>query len=275
MATAAPANQMPLFYKQLEPLSSNVHPAFKVKPSDKAPFLATANAIPLTIDEFVVAQRHFPIVFTNDENPVPLALMGLNEGVNVFVDDEGKLLNNEVYVPAYIRRYPFMLARVQQDSQDLTLCFDRTADVVGEFEDGQALFDDKEPSETTKAIMKLCEDFEVAVQRTGAFVQELKEADLLIDGEISIQLSDGRPPFIYRGFKMVAEDKLRDLRGDALRKMNQNGMLPLIMAHLFSLSHARDIFNKQAQQKKGVDLDATAPAATAEDTAKGKGKKAN
>jgi len=275
MATAAPANQMPLFYNQLEPLSSNIHPNFKVKPTDKAPFLAKANAIPITIDEFVLAQRYYPIVFTNDENPVPLALMGLNEGVNVFVDDEGKLLNNEVYVPAYIRRYPFMLARVQQGSQDLTLCFDRTADVVGEFDDGQALFDGQEPSETTKNIMKLCEDFEMSVQRTGAFVKELIDAELLIDGEISIQLSDGRPPFIYRGFKMVAEDKLRDLRGDTLRKMNQNGMLPLIMAHMFSLSHARDLFNRQAMQQKGPDLAATAPAQAEAETGKGKGKKAD
>ncbi|WP_106638912.1 SapC family protein [Allosphingosinicella vermicomposti] len=274
MASAAPATQMPLFYKQLEPLSSNVHPDFKVRPSDKAPFLAGANAIPITIDEFVIAQRYFPIVFTNDENPVPLALMGLNEGVNVFVDDEGKLLNNEVYVPAYIRRYPFMLARVQQGAQDLTLCFDSTADVVGKFDEGQALFDGAEPSETTKNIMKLCEDFEMSVQRTAAFVNELKEADLLIDGEISIQLSDGRPPFIYRGFKMVAEDKLRELRGDTLRKMNQNGILPLVMAHMFSLSHARDIFNKQAMQKKGPDLEATKPAAAEAVEAPKKGKKA-
>jgi hypothetical protein len=274
MATAAPANQMPLFYNQLEPLSSNVHPAFKVRPSDKAPFLAKANAIPLTIDEFIMAQRHYPIVFTNDENPVPLALMGLNEGVNVFVDEDGKLLSNDVYVPAYIRRYPFMLARVQQGAQDLTLCFDRTADVVGEFEDGQALFEDNQPSETTKNIMKLCEDFEMSVQRTGAFVNELKEADLLIDGEISIQLSDGRPPFIYRGFKMIAEEKLRELRGDTLRKMNQNGMLALIMAHMFSLSHARDLFNRQAQQNKVPNLNAAAPAAQEEAAApKGKGKK--
>ena len=31
-----------------------------------------------------------------------------------------------------------------------------------------------------------------------------------------------------------------DLRGDELRKMNQNGMLALIYAHLFSLSQIRE-----------------------------------
>ena len=53
--------------------------------------------------------------------------------------------------------------------------------------------------------------------------------DLLIDGEVTIQ-PDGAPqPFLYRGFRMVDEEKLRDLNGDQLRKINQNGILPLII----------------------------------------------
>jgi hypothetical protein len=49
---------------------------------------------------------------------------------------------------------------------------------------------------------------------------------------------------------MVDEEKVRNLRGDELRKMNQSGLLPLIYAHLFSLSQARDIFARQMQQGK-------------------------
>ena len=49
---------------------------------------------------------------------------------------------------------------------------------------------------------------------------------------------------------MIDEEKLRELRGDELRKMNQNGMLPLIYAHLFSLSQMRDMFGRQMQQGK-------------------------
>ena len=72
-----------------------------------------------------------------------------------------------------------------------------------------------------------------------------------MDGEVAIQPEGAEQPFIYRGFQMVDEEKLRDLRGDELRKMNQNGMLPLIFAHLFSLSLIRDIFARQVQQGKG------------------------
>jgi hypothetical protein len=69
--------------------------------------------------------------------------------------------------------------------------------------------------------------------------------DLLIDGEVTVQPEGAPQPFVYRGFRMVAEEKLREMNGDQLRKINQNGILPLIIAHLFSLSSIRDIFSRQ------------------------------
>src|SRR3546814_20344948 len=86
--------------------------------------------------------------------------MGFNEGINVFVDESGKLLVDNAYVPAYVRRYPFMLARLRQDSDELSLCFDRESGLVGEFDEGNAPFEDGKPSETTNAILKFCEAFE-------------------------------------------------------------------------------------------------------------------
>jgi hypothetical protein len=209
--------------------------------------------VPITIDEFVAVQRHFPIVFSVGENTVPLALMGLNEGVNVFVDSDGKP-SGDIYLPAYVRRYPFMLARLQPEAQELSLCFDPTSGLIGDFEDGEPLFDDGKPSETTTNILKFCEEFELSAQRTVAFMKELKDADLLMDGEVSIQPAGIDQPFIYRGFQMVNEEKLRALEGDELKRMNQNGMLPLILAHLFSVSLVRDIFAKQMQQGKGPQV---------------------
>ena len=248
MASQPPAN-LPLFYKDLVPLSSSAHTGYRVRSSDVAPFLATAHAIPITVDEFITAQRYYPIVFSVGENPVPLALMGLNEGVNVFVDDEGKLLG-QTYVPAYVRRYPFLLAKLQPQAEELSLCFDPTSGLIGEFEDGNALFEDQQPNDNLKSVLKFCEEFEIAAQRTNAFVKEIQEAELLIDGEVTIQPSDSEQPFIYRGFQMVSDEKLRDLHGDKLRKLNQNGALPLVIAHLFSLPQIREVFGRQLQQGK-------------------------
>jgi hypothetical protein len=247
---SAPQSQLPLFYNALEPLSSETHVDFKMRQLTQAKFLVGQHAIPITVDEFPLVQRHLPIVFTEGDDSVPLGLMGLNEGVNVFVDADGLLTENQMYVPAYIRRYPFLLARLRPEADELSLCFDPTAEGIGADLDGQPLFENGQPSEVTKGIMQFNESFEQAGARTAQFMRDLKEMDLLMDGEVTITPEGAPQPSIYRGFKMVNEEKLRDLRGDQLRKMMQNGMLTLIMAHLFSLDLMREIYGRQAAQGK-------------------------
>lgn len=244
MASAPKATNLPVMFKDLIPVSTATHKDWKARDVDSAPWLIGEHAFPLAVDEFPQAQRHFPIVFSAGDDPVPLALMGLNEGVNMFVGEDGKL-TTPVYVPAYIRRYPFMLAKLRQDTDELSLCFDPTANVIGEFEDGRPLFESDEPTDVVKNILSFCEQWEQSWQRTNAFMQELKEHKLLIDGEVSIQAEGSENPFIYRGFQMVSEEKLRELRGDTLRKMNSSGLLALVYAHLFSLGLMSELFSKQ------------------------------
>jgi hypothetical protein len=246
MASAPPPN-LPLFYNDLMPLNSNDHGTYHTRAIELAPWLAKQHAVPLTVDEFVQAQRQLPIVFTSGDNPLPIALMGLNEGVNTYVDATGKV-TDPVYIAAYVRRYPFMLARMRPDTEELTLCFDPTSDAVGAFEDGEPLFNGKDPAQATKTILEFCEQFEQAGQRTQAFINELKEHDLLMDGEVAIQQPGHDQPFIYRGFQMVNHEKLKEMRGDQLRKWNENGLLQLIHAHMFSLEQMRMIFARQVEQ---------------------------
>ena len=250
MATAAPNQNLPLFYSSLEPLNATQHGKMKIRQVEKSPTIAQTHAIPVTVDEFGLAQRHYPIVFSIGDNPIPIALMGLNEGVNVFLDADGRAVDPAIYIPAYIRRYPFLLARLNQDTDELSLCFDPSSGAIGEFDTGEALFDGDQPSDATKAILEFCEQFETAGQRTSAFMEDLKKSGLLMDGEVAIQPEGYEQPFIYRGFQMVDEEKLRELRGDELRKMNQNGMLPLVYAHLFSLTQMREVFSRQLAQGK-------------------------
>ncbi len=250
MASQAPQNaNLPLLFKELIPLSSIDHADWKVAEMSDVKFLADQHAIPVTVDEFAMVQRHFPIIFSAGDNPVPLALMGLNEGVNTFVDADGKITDS-VYLPAYVRRYPFLLAKLRPDAEELSLCFDPTSTVIGKFESGEALFEGGQPTAAITRILGFCEEFEQSGIKTGQFMAELAEHKLLMEGEVSIQTETDSPPFIYRGFQMVDEQKLRDLRGDVVRKMMQSGMLPLVHAHLFSLQLMRDIFGRQMTQGK-------------------------
>lgn len=248
MASQAPQG-LPLFYKDLVPLSQQEHAGWRYVPLQTADFLKNEHAVPLTIDEFAVAQRFYPIIFSSGDNPVPLALMGLNEGVNTFVGDDGKI-TDDVYVPAYVRRYPYLLARLREDTDELSLCIDPTSGGIAKVDEGDEIFNGQEISDYTKTLLQFLEGFEQAGQRTSAFMQELKDADLLMEGEVTIQQNEGGEPMIYRGFQMVNEEKLRGLRGDVVRKMVQSGLLPLVFAHLFSLQVMREIFARQVAQGK-------------------------
>ena len=245
MASAPQAQNLPLLYNDLMPLNAEQHSKYTLRNYDAAPHIVGVHVVPLTLDEFAQCQRFLPIVFSSGPNPVPLALMGLNEGVNTLVDEEGKLRREDGYVPAYIRRYPWMLVRINPQSDELSLCFDPTCEFIGEYEDGRPLIENGEASDLTKDLLNFCQQFEEAAMRTGQFVKELQEADLLMEGELSIQIPDSDQPFVYRGFQMVNEEKLRELRGDQLRKFNQSGALPLLHAHLFSLQGMRELFFNQ------------------------------
>ncbi|MBO9574974.1 MAG: SapC family protein [Sphingobium sp.] len=258
---SAPRPELPFLYKDLVPLNAEQHRNYRLRMVETAPYLHTEHVVPLTVDEFASCQRFLPIVFSAGENPVPLALMGLNEGVNTMVDAEGKLRRSDGYVPAYIRRYPWMLARLNPASEELSLCFDPTVDNIGEFEDGERLInDDGTPTDVTKEVLSFAEQFEQAARRTSQFMTDLIELELLMDGECNIQWQNNPNPFVYRGFQMINEDKLRELRGDQLRKLNQNGMLPLLHAHLFSLQGMREIFGKQQEFGLGPLIPEVQPA---------------
>jgi hypothetical protein len=246
---SAPQSQLPLFYNDLLPLNSRDHADWKAGTLESAAYLAATHAIPLTSDEFVDAQRDFPIVFTAGENPLPIALFGLNEGVNTFVGDDNKIME-AIYLPAYARRYPFILAKLRPDTDEMSLCFDPSTGLIAKQDEGLPLFDaEGQPTEYTQGVLEFCRRFEEAGQRTKMFMEELTKLDILMDGEIAITRNDmPDKPFVYRGFRMVDENKLRELPADTVNALAQNGMLVLIYAHLFSLNLMRTIFERQLVQ---------------------------
>ena len=170
---STPANTaqqtLPLFYGALAPLSSSLHPSHGLKPRENLAFTRKTHAIPVTVDEFALVQRHYPIVFGLGDNPAPLALVGLQEGQNLYLGADDQWEPGQ-YIPAFVRRYPFMLARLSPTSEDLSLCFDETSEQVVA-DQGERLFNGTDPSDTTKGILQFCEQFEQAVMRTRNFIE--------------------------------------------------------------------------------------------------------
>src|SRR4051812_2809495 len=129
MTTNAPAiTGSVLFYSQPEPLSPETHGKAGVKSMDGPfGFAKVGHAIPLTVGEFPPAALTGPIIFVGDEK-MPIAVMGLSAVENMFLRPDG-LFEAGCYVPAYIRRYPFVFAN-DDKAQQMVLCVDMAAEFV-------------------------------------------------------------------------------------------------------------------------------------------------
>ena len=226
-----------LFYSRPEPLAPELHSKLGVKRMDGPfKFAAKGHAVPLTVGEFQLAAVTGPIIFVGDEK-LPLAVMGLNSGENMFVREDGSF-EPGIYVPAYIRRYPFVFADDQVQKQ-MVLCIDRDAEFIVEGGDMPFFEANGEPSEYTKNCIEFCNNFEVERQRTMGFVQILKDLDLFEMKTATFTPANpdgtaGEPQKIAEYFG-VSEEKLNALPAAKFVELRDNGALGQIYAHIVSL----------------------------------------
>jgi hypothetical protein len=200
-------------------------------------FAAGGHVVPLTVAEFGLACLSYPIIFAG-ENRQPLAVMGLNAGQNLFIKDDG-IFEMGAYVPAYIRRYPFVLAN-DEAQQRMIVCIERPAQIFTEENKEMPLFgEDGEPSEYTKNAIKFCEDFETERRRTEAFVALMTELDLFETKRavFTPNLPDGSQgqPQVLAEYYGVSDEKLRALPVEKFIELRDSGALEKIYNHLSSL----------------------------------------
>jgi hypothetical protein len=226
-----------LFYSRPEPLNAEAHGRLGLRRVD-GPFLfaARSQVTPLTVAEFPAAAVCFPIIFAG-ENYQPLVVMGINADANMFILANGRF-EPGTYIPAYIRRYPFVLANDTTTDQ-LVVCIDRDAPMLGELPD-LAFFDAAgQPTEYTRNCINFCNDFEIEVRRTESFVNLLRDNDLFETrkAQFTPPNPDGTPGAAQTvaEYYAVSETKLKALPPATLTEFAQNGALGQIYAHLTSL----------------------------------------
>ncbi|WP_293901474.1 SapC family protein [Phenylobacterium sp.] len=227
-----------LFYSKPEPLAKELHSKLGVKRMDGPfGFAKVGHAIPLTVGEFPLSAVTGPIIFVGDEK-LPIAVMGLNAGENMFVRDDGTF-ESGIYIPAYVRRYPFVFANDDANKQ-MVLCIDRGAEFIVDKGYDMPFFDEQgEPTEYTKNCIEFCNNFEVERQRTMSFVQLLKDMDLfeLKTATFTPGNDDGTPgePQKIAEYFGVSEEKLNALPPAKFVELRDNGALGQIYAHMHSL----------------------------------------
>ncbi|MBF0340294.1 MAG: SapC family protein [Magnetococcales bacterium] len=232
-----------MFYSRPEPLNKEKHLSLKLNTSQaNLTFATRTNSVLLAGAEFQHAAKEYPIVFLQGGNGELLAaaLLGVRNDENLFVDATGRWSAN--YIPAFVRRYPFILAESEATPGQLTVCLD--ADYPGfNNEEGEPLFEPNgEPSTLMNNAIRFLKDCQEGYQRTALFIEHLKELDLFVTLSARLETPQGQK-FAIQGIMTVDEKKLHALEESQVMALFRSGELAWIHAHLISLSNISRLAN--------------------------------
>ncbi len=227
--TAAP--QLPMFYKSLALLNKAAHGDLRLRPAKSMSFAAKANSIVLAGSEFAAASHDYPIVFSGKgAEPTAFAVTGRKTGENMFVSKDGAWKKG-AYVPAYVRRYPFMLVK-SPDGTNYNMAIDPESEMI-HAKIGDPLFDGDKPSKATERMLELSKSFIMDMERTATIIRQLDTLDLLEERQIEVTLANGTKSRIG-GFRVVNETKLTALSDGDFLALRKTGALPVVYMHLVS-----------------------------------------
>ena len=208
---------------------------------------ANLTTVPLLDEEAVLAGAHYVIVFPVQGSARPLALLGLTNR-NRYLDAEGRW--TAPYIPACVRRYPFVLGESSTPDGKLHLAFDAQAPhFAGQ---GEPLFTPAgDPSPVTQSALEFLSTYHRAAQRSDAFYQPLLDAAVIVGKDLS-QTQDGKTHLIG-GFGVVDRDRLHALPDATLAAWARSGLLATVYAHWASLRHLQALVAAEARPAQGLN----------------------
>lgn len=236
----------PLYYEKPVLLDRDKHRTRRVGPSNGFAFARKANSLYVAGAEFAEAGREYAIVFTRGANGevVPVVMLGLRARENLFVGDQAQWLGQ--YVPAFVRRYPFVLAQLA--GQALGVCIDEAFPGLGD-EQGEPLFDAQ--GNNTPFLQNALDFLNLYQQEylhTQGFCRRLVQAGLLTEMNARADLVDGRS-FTVAGLLVVDEKKLMALEDGVALSLFRAGELHLVSLHLASLPNMKKLVDRMAERK--------------------------
>jgi hypothetical protein len=222
---------LPLFFTKVVGVNPTQHGGLKLDRGAGYGFAAKAAAIPLGLGEFAVLARHYPIVFASGPVPSPVALVGLNELGNLFVDGSGAW-RAEAVVPGYARAWPFVLVEDPGKGGATYVGMEEGAACLGD-EAGEALFADGKPTAVLGEAVRLCKAMRDELTAASALGRALEEAGLLREEEANVTFAAGGSARV-RGFKAIAPDRLDAVADEVFLEWRRRGWLGAVYAHLHS-----------------------------------------
>ncbi|PHR60100.1 MAG: peptidase [Robiginitomaculum sp.] len=233
-----------MMYENPQPLTKDKHEKFGVVAVKKPfTFMEKSHFMPLTAPEFGSASASYPIIFAGEEK-TPLAVMGIRGNENLFVIDGN--FNNNFYMPAFARRYPFVLAGDNENDR-FVVCVDEKAECVTDKKPTQKFFDGDKPSQFTNDAFEFLKQFEQDRRATDTMITRFKELDLFEQKEMNFQgnnedgsLADKQKIADYFA---VSDEKLRALDDKTLREFMDKGYLSVAYSHMASLGNWQRLVN--------------------------------
>lgn len=233
-----------LFYETPVVLNREQHRNARIGSQNSFAFAARTNSVVLVAAEFVEACKEYPIVFAQiGDRMVPVALLGLRENENLYVNKDGSWHGR--YVPAFVRRYPFVLA--ESGSEELVVCVDESSSAFNAGS-GELLFD--EAGENTPFLNQTLEflnTYQAQFKRTSSFVTHLTKLNVLTELSAKAELVDGRN-FLLNSLWVVDEQKLQALDRSKAHALLKAGELGWIYAHLISLSNMNRLIDRLVER---------------------------
>ena len=217
------------------PISFSAHARTKIRPLSSFAFAARTPIVPLYMSELVAFSHELPVVFLAEgEHMTPAALLGLRPGSNLMIGADGSWLGS--HVPGVWRRDPFRIARIEgREDFNMMLCLDDSSDRLNETEGHPLFAEDGTPTPLIDAAKKMLVQFEHDVIASRSVCAELQRLGMIIPWPLEVQQPDGTKQQLSGIFR-VDETKIHDLSGDDLAKLRDVGALPVIYAHLLSLT---------------------------------------
>ncbi len=243
-----------LFYQKPVPLNAGVHLQTRLGGlAGDFSFSTQTNSIPLAAVEFFDTAREYPIAFTGQEGGAlfPIALLGVRQNENLFVGADGRWEGR--YIPAFVRRYPFVLAE-KQDADDFNVYLDEAYAGFGAV-DGERLFTDAgEQTPFLKQALEFLSNYQGEIRRTRLFVERLQALELLIPRVLEV-VRNSQPPMVLQGFSVVDEQRLMALSDAQLIELARSGFLAWIYAHLMSLGNVSGLAERLDRRINAVAAD--------------------
>ncbi len=234
-----------MYYEKPVLLNRELHRSRRVKPSNSYGFTRRANSLFVAAVEFPQAAREYPIVFSRGAGGTvqPVAMLGLRSRENLFVDENDGWSGS--YIPAFVRRYPFVLA--QLPGQSLGVCMDEAYAGFSETE-GEPLFD-AQGGDTPflKHALEFLRQYQLEYQRTEVMCNRLDQLGLFKEMNAKADLADGRS-FSIHGLLVIDEARLMALPDADVLVLFRAGELNMVSLHLASLGNMKPLVDRLAKR---------------------------